>query len=155
MIKKALIIAFVASASSLSSYAGEKNSEKNSERASGKLEVLSVSDDKPLNQAQVGNQIKIRVSGQDGSHCEREQLVVRYTFSVVPEGSNTPITLSGKLSMKAADAQVIADQVGPVIYEIIYQIPNFIPAGIGSLSISGDAANAGSVTLDKTLKLVL
>ncbi|MEO5914267.1 MAG: hypothetical protein ABIS50_08550 [Luteolibacter sp.] len=135
------------------------------EKLDGSLKILSLKTGKEITSARVGQDVKLKLSVTDIQLIANKNVTLTYVLSVLPTGSNTPVTLSGKL---AALATLPADSGGAAKTKKelnnlsgeqssveILTIPDFMPAGKATLTITLSAAGGGAVSVNKTLNIQL
>ncbi|MES2657749.1 MAG: hypothetical protein V4689_03975 [Verrucomicrobiota bacterium] len=131
----------------------------------GSLKILSPKTNKEISSARVGQDVKLKYSVTDIHLLANKNVTLSYVLSVLPVGSNTPVTLSGKLATvvtlpaneggAAKTKKDMASLAGLQSAVEILTIPDFMPAGKATLTVTLSGAGAGSVSVDKTLNIQL
>lgn len=134
-------------------------------KISGSLFLLSPTTNKELTSARIGQRVKLKVSLNDFNLIANKDVQFTYMLSVLPKGSSTPTTISGKLSGKftlprseggaAKTKSETASWAGAEGGEEILVIPDFMPVGVATITITAKAADAGAVNLSKSIRIKL
>jgi hypothetical protein len=160
MRKKTLItVLLVAASCSLSHGAPKKPT------IGGRLQVLSTVTGREVSQARVGSLLKLKFSDTNLHLLANQKVTINYVLSATPEGSKTPISFSGKITCKAtllpsdggaaATTSGMAFLAGTQSDELVVSIPEYMPTGNATLTVSVSAPGVGTVALSKTMKITL
>lgn len=132
---------------------------------SGSLTVLSPRTGKEISNARVGEEVKARIFVNDLNLIANKNIAVTYVLSVLPTGSNTPVTLSGKLAGAFTlpegsggapkTKKDLASFAGGQTASQLLIIPDFMPAGKATLTITLSGNGVGSINLSKMLNIQL
>lgn len=157
MKKHALLLSFALLTSSVSSFAAGK--------ISASLQFLSPATNKQVSSVRVGRAVKVKTSLKNFDQLANQNATVTYALSVTPKGSNSPVTVSGKLAGKLTlppklggakqTRKEFKGLAGTQSGTDVITIPDFMPAGVATVTITIKTKNAGSVSVSKKLKLVL
>jgi hypothetical protein len=157
MKKHALLLSFALLASSASSFAAG--------RISASLRFLSPYTNKEIRAARIGSEVRVLASMKNFDSLANRNVTVTYALSVTPRGSNTPVTISGKLGGKftlppnlggARQTRIeFADLAGSQYGTDVITIPDFMPAGVATMTITIRTPDVGSVSVSRQLTLVL
>lgn len=131
----------------------------------GSIKILSPATNKEITTARIGEEIRVRVALKDFDLIANKKVNFTYALSVLPNGSNTPISFSGKISgpFTLPDAEggakktkkEMASWAGVQTASELITIPDFMPAGKATLSVTLAGADVGSVSFNKTLTIKL
>lgn len=118
-----------------------------------------------VNSVRIGHQLKIRLTAVDFDLIANKNITCNYVLSVLPKGSNTPITLSGKFAGKwtklgsnggeAATTAEMAGAAGTHMTAELVTIPDFMPEGSATLTISFVATNVRTFNISKNIRITL
>jgi hypothetical protein len=132
---------------------------------SGSLKLLSPQTNKIITSARVGSDVKISVTANDLNLVANKETTFTYALSVMPDGSNTPVIISGKFSAKvtlpeseggaARTRKDMAGLAGAQTATGVVTIPDFMPAGKATISLSVVGAGAGAISLNRSLTIRL
>jgi len=102
---------------------------------------------------------KFSASNLDAAANKRTTLA--YTISVVPAGSPQPIVLSGRLALTATLAggvaetkQQAAQYAGSQNWSGSLVVPDYLPEGSATLTMSLTAPGGGAINITKRFKIV-
>lgn len=157
VMKKLLPLALTLALTSLPTFAATK--------ISGSMKVLSATTLEPITSARVGQQIKLKIIVNDLDLIANKKVTFTYALSVLPEGASTPTTISGKLSgpftlpsteggAKKTKTEM-AGLAGKQSVSGLIEIPDFMPEGKATISVSIAGSDVGSINLSKTLTIKL
>ena len=135
------------------------------QKLGGSMRFLALRSNTPIKSAKVGQTFRIQLVGQNLNLIGNRQTTGTYTLSVLPAGSQTPVTISGKLSGlmmlpksqggARKTAQELASLRGTTRETLFVTVPDFMPAGRATLTLSLSARNAGAVTLRQGINIRL
>lgn len=141
------------------------------EKMSSSISITSPTTTQEISSARVGEQVKILISLSEANLIANENIALSYSLSVLPTGSNTPVTISGKLaglfrypSDQGGSLRTIeetADWAGTKTAEGLITIPEFMPVGKATLMVSvsrrggGIRTGIGAIALKKTIEIKL
>lgn len=141
------------------------------EKISSSISITSPITTQEISSARVGEQIKMLISLSEANLLANENLALSYSISVLPTGSKTPVTISGKLAGvfsfpadqggAARTSEETADWAGTKTAEGLITIPEFMPEGKATVTVSvlrrggGMRKGIGAITLKKTLEIKL
>ena len=118
-----------------------------------------------IKSVRVGKSFQIRIIGKDLNQIANRNTTFTYTLSVLPTGSKTPISISGKLSGVMTlpkseggakkTAEELASLKGNTGETFLVTVPDFMPAGQATLTLSLSAKNAGAVTISRKIAIRL
>jgi hypothetical protein len=142
---------------SLSSFGAEK--------ISGSMKILSPTTNKEITTARIGQQIKVRIAVNNLNLIANKNVKFTYALSVLPKGSDTPISFSGKISgpfkLPASEGgaaktkEEMASWDGMQVGTELITIPDILPAGKATLSVSLSGNKVGTITFNENLKIQL
>jgi hypothetical protein len=131
----------------------------------GSLKILSPTTNQPISTVRIGKQFKVRLAVNDLNLIANKNITYTYVLSVLPKGSNTPVTISGKISgrftLPASEGGAVktrdemADLAGTQVTGGIMTVPDFMPVGTATLTISLTTPNVGNINFSKNLKIQL
>ena len=157
MTKKLIPLILALGLSSVPAFAANK--------ITGSLKLVSPTTNKEITSARIGQKVKLKIRLNDFNLIANKDVAFTYILSVKAKGSSTPTTISGKLSGRftlpaseggaAKTRQETASWAGPQGGDEILVIPDFMPEGVATVTVTAKAATAGSVNLSKTLKIRL
>lgn len=118
-----------------------------------------------VSSVRIGNSLKVRLSATDFDLIANKNTTFNYVLSVLPKGSNSPITLSGKFTGKwtklgpdGGAAATRVEMIGAAGFHSTIElitVPDFMPEGSATLTISLVATNAGTVNISKNITITL
>ena len=131
----------------------------------GTLKILSTTTNQELTSVRIGRPFKVMISERDLHLLANKNVTISYLFSVVPRGSSTPISFSGKFTCRATlpptEGGVAETNRGVVFLagdqsaETILTAPDLTPEGLGTLSISIGATGVDTIYLSKSINVRL
>ena len=134
-------------------------------KISGSFQLRSISTNREVNTVKIGQDYVVRWTDKDLNLLANKNATLNYSLSVLPKGLSAPVSFSGRLSTKvtlpaseggAQQTSVeLAQLVGTRSYEQFITIPDVLPEGDGTITISLSATGAGSITVTKRVKVVL
>jgi hypothetical protein len=158
-----LTVIFTIFASSINVFAADK--------ISSSISISSPTTAQEISSARVGEQVKILISLSEAHLLANENVALSYSLSVLPTGSKTPVTISGKLAGifrfpndqggAVRTSEETADWAGTKTAEGLITIPEFMPEGKATLTVSvarrggGIRKGIGAIALQKTLEIKL
>lgn len=135
------------------------------EKIGGFLKFLSPATNQEVSSVRVGKPVKVRVSVSDLHLLAGENVTLTYLLSVLPEGSNTPTSISGKISGKFVlpksegginkTREEMASFQGVNANAEILTIPDFMPVGTATVTITLATKDAGGINISKKLNIRL
>ena len=152
-----MLVSIALLAGSASSFAAEK--------ISASVKFLSPATNQEIKSVRVGRSMRVKTTIRNFDLLANKNVTVTYALSVTPKGSNTPVTVSGKLSGKLTlpsklggsqqTTKDFADLKGTQSGTDFITIPDFMPAGVATVTITISTKNVGSASVSKKLNLVL
>lgn len=134
-------------------------------KVSGSFQLRTISTNKEVSTIKIGQDYVVRWTDKDLHLLANKNATFNYSLSVLPKGLSAPISFSGKLSTKVTlpasegGAQQTSLELAPLAgtrsYEQIITIPDVLPEGDGSITVSLSVSGAGSITATKRVKVVL
>jgi len=118
-----------------------------------------------VNAVKIGQDYVIRWTDKDLNLLANKNATLNYSLSVLPKGLSAPVSFSGRLSTKVTlpaseggaqqTSAELAQLAGTRSYEQIITIPDVLPEGDGTITISLSVTGAGSITATKRVKVIL
>ena len=129
------------------------------------MQVLSPTTNLAINSVRIGQQFKVEITAKDLNLIANKKIALTYVLSVLPKGSNTPITVSGKITGlvslpiskggAAATTSELASLAGSEIQSELVTVPDFMPEGTATLTLVLATSKVGTISLSKTLNITL
>ena len=118
-----------------------------------------------ISSVKVGRSFRIKLTGKNMNLIANRNTTFTYALSVLPTGSKTPVSISGKLSgvvtlpkseggAKKTTAE-LASLKGTQSDTILVTVPDFMPAGRATLTLSVAPKGAGAVNLSRKINIRL
>jgi hypothetical protein len=134
-------------------------------KMTGYMKILSPETNLEITSANIGQQIKVIIVVKDAQLIVNKKATLTYSLSVLPTGSNTPVSFSGKISARfvlpATEGGLTETKAktdgwaGTQTTTELITIPDGFPAGKATLSLSLTAVGGGAVNVNKTLTIKL
>ncbi len=135
------------------------------DKIGGFLKFLSPATNQEVSSVRVGKPVKIRVSVSNLHLLAGENVTFTYLLSVLPEGSNTPTSVSGKISGKfvlpkseggiTRTRDEMASFQGVNSAAELLTIPEFMPVGTATLTLTLATKDSGTINISKKLNIRL
>lgn len=135
------------------------------DKIGGSIKFLSPATNQEVTSARVGKNVKIRVSVSDLHLLAGENVTFTYLLSVLPEGSNTPTSISGKISgrfvLPKSEGGInktrdeMASFQGVNAAAELLTIPEFMPVGTATLTLTLATKDSGTINISKKLNIRL
>lgn len=132
---------------------------------SGSLKFLSATTNEEITEIRVGQSFKIKFTETDLHLLANKNVKLSYVLSVVPTGANTPISISGKLEGRATlpsslggktkTKREMASLEGTLSTAGILTVPDFMPEGVATVTLSVSSVGVGSISIDKSINILL
>lgn len=129
------------------------------------MDLLAPITDTPITSVRVGEQFRIRITAKDLNLTANKSTTVTYALSVLPKNSKIPITISGKVSgqltlpeSKGGAAQTTAEMAeiaGQQAATFLLTVPNYVPEGIATLTITFKSKDAGRFSVNRKVEVRL
>ena len=134
-------------------------------KIAGSMKFLAPGTNREVSSVRVGRSVNVAISVRDLNLIANKDVSLSYALSVLPKGSNTPTTISGKFSGKftlpaseggaTKTKQEMADLAGTESTSGILTLPEFMPAGVATVTITLTTKQAGSININKKLNITL
>lgn len=134
-------------------------------KISGSFQLRTIDTNKEVSTVKIGQDYVIRWTDKNLNLLANKTASINYSLSVLPKGLSAPVSFSGRLSTKvtlpaseggAQQTSVeLAQLAGTRSYEQIITIPDVLPEGAGTITVSLSVTGAGSITATKRVKVVL
>ena len=134
-------------------------------KISGSFQLRTISTKKEVNTVKIGRSYIIRWTDKNLNLLANKQATLNYSLSVLPKGLSAPLSFSGKLSTKVTlpaseggarqTTKELAQLAGTRTYSSTITIPDVLPEGDGTITVSLAVTGAGSITATKRVKIVL
>ena len=134
-------------------------------KISGSFQLRTISTNKEVNTVKIGQDYVIRWTDKNLNLLANKNATLNYNLSVLPKGLSAPVSFSGRLSTKVTlpaseggaqeTSAELAQFAGTRSYEQIITIPDVLPEGDGTITVSLSVTGAGSITATKRVKVVL
>ena len=134
-------------------------------KISGSFQLRTISTNKEVNTVKIGQDYVIRWTDKNLNLLANKNATLNYNLSVLPKGLSAPVSFSGRLSTKVTlpaseggaqeTSAELAQLAGTRSYEQIITIPDVLPEGDGTITVSLSVTGAGSITATKRVKVVL
>lgn len=134
-------------------------------KISGSFQLRTISTNKEVNTVKIGRSYIIRWTDKNLNLLANKQATLNYSLSVLPKGLSAPLSFSGKLSTKVTlpaseggarqTTKELAQLAGTRTYSSTITIPDVLPEGDGTITVSLSVAGAGSITATKRVKVIL
>jgi hypothetical protein len=134
-------------------------------KVSGSFQLRNISTNKEVSTIKIGRSYIIRWTDKNLNLLANKNATLNYSLSVLPKGLSAPVSFSGKLSTKVTlpaseggarqTTKELAQLSGTRTYSSTITIPDVLPVGDGTITVSLSVAGAGSITATKRVKVVL
>ena len=138
-------------------------------KPAGKLQIVSPTTNKEVSQAKIGSDLLVRVSETDLHLFANKNVTFSYMLSALPKGSKTATSISGKIACKvtqglgivavdgsaATTSEEMSTLSGTQSDEAYITIPDYMPEGVATLTISLTGTGVGTITVTKSLRISL
>ena len=134
-------------------------------KISGSFQLRTISTNKEVNTVKIGRSYIIRWTDKNLNLLANKQATLNYSLSVLPKGLSAPVSFSGKLSTKVTlpaseggaiqTTKELAQLAGTRTYSSTITIPDVLPEGDGTITVSLSVKGSGSITATKRVKVVL
>jgi hypothetical protein len=134
-------------------------------KISGSFQLRTISTNKEVNTVKIGQDYVIRWTDKNLNLLANKNATLNYNLSVLPKGLSAPVSFSGRLSTKVTlpaseggaqeTSAELAQFAGTRSYEQIITIPDVLPEGDGTITVSLTVKGSGSITATKRVKVVL
>ena len=134
-------------------------------KISGSFQLRAISTNREVNTVKIGQDYVVRWTDKDLNLLANKNATLNYSLSVLPKGLSAPVSFSGRLSTKVTlptseggaqqTSMELAQLAGTRSYEQIITIPDVLPEGDGTVTVSLSVTGAGSITVTKRVKVVL
>jgi hypothetical protein len=134
-------------------------------KISGSFQLRTISTNKEVNTVKIGQDYVIRWTDKNLNLLANKNATLNYSLSVLPKGLSASVSFSGRLSTKVTlpaseggaqqTSMDLAQLAGTRSYEQIITIPDVLPEGDGTITVSLSVTGAGSITATKRVKVVL
>jgi hypothetical protein len=134
-------------------------------KISGSFQLRAISTNREVNTVKIGQDYVVRWTDKDLNLLANKNATLNYSLSVLPKGLSAPVSFSGRLSTKVTlptseggaqqTSMELAQLAGARSYEQIITIPDVLPEGDGTVTVSLSVTGAGSITVTKRVKVVL
>lgn len=131
----------------------------------GSLKFLSVNTNEEIKSIRIGKSLKIKLTERDLHLLANKNVTLAYVLSIVPKGSNTPIAISGKFVARATlpaseggaakTRQEMASLEGIQSFVGIVTVPEFMPVGVATVTVSLASGSIGAISFNKTINILL
>jgi hypothetical protein len=130
----------------------------------GALKVMSPRTGAEVSTVRVGKSLDVRITAKEFHLLANRNVKFTYALSILPDGSNTPISFSGTIASKftlleqggaTKTKQEMASWAGTQVARGLITIPDTMPTGQATLSVSISGKDVGSVTYSKNLTIKL
>ena len=131
----------------------------------GSLKFLSPTTKTEVTKARIGKPILVRLFFKDLHLLADKNVSLSYALSATPKGSNTPIQVSGKFASRLVlpesegglnkTKQELSDLKGSHTVSELLEIPDFMPVGVATLTVTLTSNGAGSISFNKSLNITL
>ena len=132
---------------------------------SGSFQLRTVSTNKEVSTLKIGRKYIVRWTDKNLNLLANKKATLNYDLSILPKGLNAPISFNGRLSTKVTlpaseggarqTSRELAQLVGTRYYEQFITIPDVLPEGDGTITVSLSVSGAGSITATKRVKVTL
>ncbi len=134
-------------------------------KVSGSFQLRTIDTNREVSTIKIGQDYVVRWTDKELNLLANRKATFNYSLSVLPKGLSAPISFSGRLSTKVTlpvseggaqqTSLELAQLAGTRSYEQIITIPDVLPEGDGTISISLSVTGAGSISATKRVKVVL
>ena len=134
-------------------------------KISGSFQLRTLDTNKEVSTVKIGRDYVVRWTDKNLNLLANKKATLSYSLSVLPKGLTAPISFSGRLSTKVTlpaseggaqqTSLELAQLTGTRYYEQFITIPDVLPEGDGTITVSLSVSGAGSITATKRVKVTL
>ena len=126
------------------------------------LKILDPINPLELTTLRVGQTFRVAVTGTNLNLIANQNVSLSYVLSVTPTGITTPIVLSGTVATKltlpgpdgaAQTTEGLSSLSGNQSAESFLTVPDFMPTGTATLTITFTTAGLNTITLQKSITI--